>query len=163
MDAVDPFDQTPFAGPLKDSGAREEFSTGSKRDTREGKGRFDLLFMGMPEALRRMAVLLERGAKKYGERNWEKGQPISRFLDSAVRHLSRAAQGDTDEDHLIQAAWNCMAAVETLHRINEFQLSDDLNDVYPGSNIEPPTPVIVPLDPNLLAPYVDLDRAEDPL
>ena len=27
---------------IKDSGKREEFQTGSRRDTREGKGRFDL-------------------------------------------------------------------------------------------------------------------------
>lgn len=128
MDAVNPFDGTPFA--LKDSGAREEFATGSKRDTRSGKGRFDLLFMGMPEAVRRLAVLLERGAEKYGERNWEKGQPISRFLDSGIRHAHRAAQGMTDEDHLIQAAWNFLAAAETKRRIRDGILDPILDDVY---------------------------------
>ena len=127
---------------LKDSGKREEFSTGSRRDSREGKGRFDLLFMGMPEALRRLAVLLERGAAKYGERNWEKGQPISRYIDSAVRHLHHAAQGHVDEDHLIQAAWNCLAAVETLHRIQwseheKDRLPTELNDVYESPDEEP--------------------------
>jgi len=122
---------------LKDSGRREEFSTGSKRDSRHGKGRFDLLFRGMPEALRRMAVLLELGAAKYGERNWEKGQPISRYIDSAVRHLHRAAQGLTDEDHLIQAAWNCLAAVETLHRVYAMSLPEELNDVYDHPDVEP--------------------------
>ena len=115
---------------LKDSGQREEFTTGSRRDTREGKGRFDLLMMGMSKALERLAILLERGAKKYGERNWEKGQPISRYLDSATRHLHRAAQGMEDEDHLIQAAWNCMAAVETLGRVRDGKLPAALNDVY---------------------------------
>jgi dATP/dGTP diphosphohydrolase len=129
--------------PLKDSGKREEFSTGSRRDDRTGKGRFDLLFMGMPEALRRLAVLLERGAAKYGERNWEKGQPISRYIDSAVRHLHRAAQGYKDEDHLVQAAWNCLAAVETLHRIDAEErgagkgLPSELNDVYSTPDVEP--------------------------
>ena len=122
---------------LKDSGKRQEFSTGSRRDSRQGKGRFDLLFMGMAEALRRMAVLLERGAVKYDERNWEKGQPISRYLDSAVRHLHRAAQGQVDEDHLVQAAWNCLAAVETLHRIKNGQLPAELNDVYQSPDVEP--------------------------
>lgn len=122
---------------LKDSGQRESFSTGSVRDTRAGKGRFDLMFMGMPEALRRLAVLLERGAAKYGERNWEKGQPISRFLDSAARHLHRAAQGHTDEDHLVQLAWNALAAVQTLHRIKEGTLDPKLNDVYHTHDVEP--------------------------
>lgn len=135
----DDFDAREILPPqfLKDSGKREEFATGSRRDSREGKGRFDLLFMGMPEALRRMAVLLERGAVKYGERNWEKGQPIRRYLDSAVRHLHRAAQGQTDEDHLVQAAWNCLAAVETLDRIKNEELPTALNDVYPNPDVEP--------------------------
>lgn len=124
-------------GALKDSGAREEFATGSRRDSRAGKGRFDLLLMGMPEALRRLAVLLERGAAKYGERNWEKGQPISRYVDSAVRHLARAATGAVDEDHLVQAAWNCLAAVETLNRVRDGRLPSSLNDVYETPDVEP--------------------------
>lgn len=127
----------PASGPLKDSGGREEFATGSRRDSREGKGRFDLLLMGMPEAVRRLAVLLERGAAKYGERNWERGQPISRYVDSAARHLHRAAQGLTDEDHLIQLAWNALAAAETLHRVNAGKLPAELNDVYESPDVEP--------------------------
>lgn len=88
---------------MKDSGQHEEFPTGSRRDTRQGKGRFDLL---SPFVLTRDAVLLERGALKYGERNWEKGQPISRFIDSAMRHLLRYLEGHRDEDHLAAARWN---------------------------------------------------------
>ncbi len=90
----------------KDSGAREEMPTGSVRDTREGKGRFDLI---SPFALRRLAGVYERGAKKYAARNWEKGQPFSRCLDSALRHLNAFAMGWTDEDHASQAAWNILA------------------------------------------------------
>ena len=55
---------------VMDSGERQEFSTGSVRDTRKGKGRFDLL---PPKAIRRLAVHFESGAIKYGDRNWEKG------------------------------------------------------------------------------------------
>ena len=36
----------------KDSGARREFTTGSRRDSRRGKGRFDLI---SPIAIRRLA------------------------------------------------------------------------------------------------------------
>lgn len=90
----------------KDSGSREEMPTGSVRDSREGKGRFDLI---SPFALARLAGVYERGAKKYADRNWEKGQPFSRFLDSAMRHLNRFAMGWDDEDHLAQAAWNLFA------------------------------------------------------
>ena len=69
--------------PIKDSGVRQDFETGSRRDTRDGKGRYDLLPM---RAIQRLARHFEGGAKKYGDRNWEKGQPISRYLDSALRH-----------------------------------------------------------------------------
>lgn len=90
----------------KDSGVREEMATGSVRDSREGKGRFELV---SPFALARLAGVYERGAAKYDSRNWEKGQPYSRFLDSAMRHLNRFAMGWRDEDHLAQAAWNIFA------------------------------------------------------
>jgi hypothetical protein len=90
----------------KDSGAREVMETGSQRDSREGKGRFELI---SPFALARIAGVYERGAKKYDDRNWEKGQKFSRFLDSALRHMNRFAMGWTDEDHVSQAAWNLLA------------------------------------------------------
>ncbi|MEM7311340.1 MAG: dATP/dGTP diphosphohydrolase domain-containing protein [Planctomycetota bacterium] len=93
---------------IKDSGQREEFDTGSVRDTREGKGRFDLI---SPFALERLAQWYEMGATKYGERNWEKGQPVSRFMDSALRHLNRHMQGHRDEDHLSAALWNVAAII----------------------------------------------------
>ena len=66
---------------------------------------------------------------KYGDRNWEKGQPISRFLDSALRHTCKHLQGERDEDHLVAAAWNIMCAVDTEERINAGLLPKELNDV----------------------------------
>lgn len=45
----------------KDSGCRQVFATGSQRDSRVGKGRYDLI---SPIALRRLAQLCERGAAK---------------------------------------------------------------------------------------------------
>lgn len=110
----------------KDSGQREDFSTGSRRDTRTGKGRYDLL---PPAALRRLAQVYERGAAKYGDRNWELGQPLSRFLDSALRHTFQVLEGKTDEDHAGQAAWNLLAFIEIQHRINEGLLPAELNDL----------------------------------
>lgn len=93
---------------LKDSGVREEFATGARRDTREGKGRFDLISY---HALRRLALVMERGASKYGDHNWEKGMPLSRFMDSALRHLNQYLAGARDEDHLAQAAFNVFAMI----------------------------------------------------
>lgn len=91
---------------IHDSGTREEFPSGMVRDRREGKGRYDLI---SPFALRRLAGVYERGAVKYDERNWEKGAPYCRFLDSALRHIEQYLARETDEDHLAQAAWNLFA------------------------------------------------------
>lgn len=111
---------------VKDSGKREEFNTGSRRDTREGKGRYDLL---PPAALRRLARHYEAGAVKYGDRNWEKGQPLSRYLDSAMRHLVAYLEGQRDEDHIIACAWNCFAIAATEDRIARGLLPKELNDL----------------------------------
>ena len=91
---------------LKDSGERQEFPTGSVRDTREGKGRYDLL---PPHAIYLVARQFEEGALKYGDGNWLKGQPLSRYVDSALRHLFKHMGGETDERHDVAAAWNILA------------------------------------------------------
>lgn len=88
---------------VQDSGVREAQESGAVRDTREGKGRYDLI---SPFALRRLAIHYQNGAAKYADRNWEKGMAVSRFLDSAKRHLESYHMGDTSEDHLAAAAWN---------------------------------------------------------
>ncbi len=111
---------------VKDSGERQEFDTGSQRDSREGKGRFDLI---SPIALLRIAQHFENGAEKYGDRNWEKGQPLSRYLDSAIRHIYAFLGGSRDEDHLAAASWNTMAAIHTETLIEEELLPKELNDL----------------------------------
>lgn len=93
---------------LKDSGNRREFETGAVRDMQEGKGRCDLL----PAcALIRLSKHYEAGAMKYEDRNWEKGIPISVMIDSAMRHLLKYMDGQTDEDHLVAVAWNILGAM----------------------------------------------------
>ena len=92
----------------KDSGKREDFPSGMVRDTREGKGRYDLV---TPHGSLRLAQVYERGAAKYADRNWEKGAPFGRFLDSAIRHIEQYKTGLADEDHLAQAAWNLFAVM----------------------------------------------------
>jgi len=83
---------------VKDSGAREEFDTGSKRDTRKGRGRYGLI---TPIALKRLAQHYENGAAKYGDRNWEKGQPVSRYLGSANGSLFRDQQKVPESIHVM--------------------------------------------------------------
>jgi hypothetical protein len=106
----------------KDSGNREEFTTGAVRDTRAGKGRFDLL---PPSAIKRVAQLYQRGAEKYEARNWEKGMPFSRMVDSLLRHAFAVSAGQMDEDHLAAVVFNALG-------IMEFQEHGrtDLDDVF---------------------------------
>lgn len=103
---------------IQDSGDRREFDSGAVRDMAEGKGRCDLL----PAcAVLRLARHFENGAKKYNDRNWEKGIPIHSFIDSAIRHLMKYLDGQDDEDHLIAAAWNCMCAAWTEEKRPDLQ------------------------------------------
>lgn len=111
---------------VKDSGIREQFNTGSKRDTQQGKGRPDLIPI---EPLRRLAKHYENGANKYGDRNWEKGQPLSRYYASAMRHMWDYMEGDYSEDHLAAAAWNIFALIATQERIIAGELSKELDDI----------------------------------
>lgn len=103
-----------------------EFVTGSVRDSREGKGRFDLLPVF---ALTEIAKHFEQGGIHYGDRNWEKGQPLSRYLDSALRHTFRYLGGERDEKHAVAAAWNLLALIETEERIRKGTLPKELNDL----------------------------------
>lgn len=111
---------------IKDSGVRENFDTGSRRDSRSGKGRYDLLPC---RALRALSKHFEGGAIKYDARNWEKGQPLSRYVDSALRHLFNHLEGMRDEDHAAAAAWNVMAMMDTKARIDEGLLPKELDDL----------------------------------
>ena len=88
---------------ILDSGDRTQFQSGAVRDMHEGKGRCDLLPMCV---MLRLARHYEQGALKYSDRNWEKGIPAHSFADSALRHIFKYMDGQTDEDHLIAAIWN---------------------------------------------------------
>jgi len=93
---------------LHDSGQRREFGTGAVRDMAEGKG--DMISLPWKSILR-LSVHYENGAKKYGRMNYQKGIPVSAFIDSAVRHLAKYQSGADDEDHLSAAAFNVLGAM----------------------------------------------------
>lgn len=88
---------------IKDSGHRREFENGFVRDMSEGKGRMDLLPW---TAIIELSKHCENGAIKYGERNVDRGAPMSCLLDSALRHLAKYMEGHNDEPHLLAALWN---------------------------------------------------------
>lgn len=114
---------------VKDSGVRQEFDTGSRRDTQEGKGRYDLLPF---YALDRLSKHFENGAVKYGEHNWRKGQPLSRYLSSTLRHITKWTMGLRDEDHLAAALWNIACIIETEYMIAQDKLPRELDDRWKG-------------------------------
>lgn len=111
---------------VEDSGERRETITGSRRDVRKGKGRFDLIPF---YPLERLAQHYENGAVKYGDRNWEKGQPLSWYLDSGLRHALKWVAGMTDEDHASAAVWNIFGFLWTQEQIRLGNLPKELNDV----------------------------------
>lgn len=111
----------------KDSGEREDFTSGARRDTQEGKPRYDLI---PPAPLERLADLYTRGAEKYGPHNWTKGMPVSRYQASLERHLQQWKAGDTEEDHLAAVVWNAFA-------IMHFQ-ETAWNDQFDWTPPEPP-------------------------
>lgn len=100
---------------VKDSGVRSEYKSGMKRDTNEGKVRYDLV---VPEnmknpMLRRWADHMTKGAVKYGDRNWEKAtgeDELKRFRESAFRHFMQWYMGEIDEDHAAAAYFNIQGA-----------------------------------------------------
>ncbi len=109
----------------KFSGVKDIYATGATRDRRAGKGRYDLV---TPFMLERLAGVYERGALNHGDRNWEKGMPFSRLIDSACRHINQYRLGYRDEDHLAQAIWNlsCILHFEGCGTDAEYRKLNDL-------------------------------------
>lgn len=97
----------------KDSGKRQDYNSGMRRDTQEGKARYDLVVPLEGESmLRRWAELMERGMAKYGYRNWELAnseEEMIRFKASAWRHFVQWSSGETDEDHAAAVFFNIQA------------------------------------------------------
>ena len=136
---------------IKDSGERREFESGAVRDMQEGKGRCDLMPLGVvarfmddevisaislfvadydthylyaalqffadkyydsePTMILEVAKHFEEGAKKYGENNWQKGLPVSCYVDSAIRHYLKFRRGDKDEPHERAFVWNIICCI----------------------------------------------------
>jgi len=99
----------------KDSGKREDYASGMRRDTQEGKACFHLLVpKGVPykaQMLTRFAELMERGQNKYGSRNWERAdsaEEMDRAQASAFRHVMQWICGETDEDHASAVLFNVL-------------------------------------------------------
>ncbi len=137
-----------------------KFDTGAVRDSVEGKGRCDLLPLGIIAILRNdpiykdidnyiysgdedclaaaldkfvilryqgcwetalleVAKRYEDGARKYSDRNWEKGMGLHWYIDSGVRHYIKFKRGDKDEPHDRAFVWNLLGALFTQQKYPE--------------------------------------------
>lgn len=77
----------------------------------DDKLRYDLL---SPYALEEVVKVYNFGAKKYADRNWEKGLNYNRLLASMFRHIEAFRKGeDIDQDsnchHMASVCFNAMA------------------------------------------------------
>ena len=65
-------------------------------------------------AFMELAKHYEQGAKKYTERNWQKGILCHCYIDSCVRHLLKWYDGWDDEPHDRAVLWNLFGLMWTL-------------------------------------------------
>jgi len=104
----------------KDSGHRQEFTSGMRRDIAKNKARYDLVYMPL---LKRWADLMGRGAEKYGENNWQKActeEELNRFKQSAFRHFIQWFTGEApEEDHAAAVLFNISGAEYVKKKLEE--------------------------------------------
>lgn len=99
-----------------DSGQRQDYSTGLRRDLADDKPDLTLWMNEVPYAdslLYRVGMLAQRGAKKYGAKNFQLAhtqEELDRFVASAHRHMLQWIYGETDEDHAAAVVFNLWAA-----------------------------------------------------
>ena len=101
----------------EDSGKREEYRSGMRRDTQDNKPDFYLITpKDMPyseQPLIRWAELMTRGKNKYGLRNWELAdseEELDRFKSSALRHMYQWLCEEEGEDHMAAILFNVSCA-----------------------------------------------------
>lgn len=85
---------------------------GRKDDT--GKFRYDLIPARPLEELARVYTI---GAKKYEDRNWEKGIKFSRLFSAMMRHAWAYWRGEKNDQedgqhHMASVAWCAFALIE---------------------------------------------------
>ena len=93
--------------------------TGKDREIYNAIGYFIEIsgFKTIPKAIMEVSKHYEDGARKYAERNWEKGIPCHCYVDSGVRHLLKWLDGWDDEPHDRAFIWNMLGLLWTVkHR-----------------------------------------------
>jgi hypothetical protein len=110
----------------KDSGKRQDYNSGMRRDITDGKPDFYLCVTDLPyeeQLLTRWASLMERGASKYGRRNWQLAnseEELERFKSSAFRHFMQwITDGSPEEDHAAAVLFNIQAYEYVKRKLNK--------------------------------------------
>lgn len=80
-------------------------------------------YANIGDSLLNLAKHFEDGARKYSDRNWEKGIPCHCFVDSGVRHYIKFKSGWDDEPHDRAFLWNMYCLLWTMRN------HPDLNDL----------------------------------
>lgn len=89
---------------------KEKLAEGYKAD--ENKIRMDLI---PPEAVEALATVLTFGAKKYADRNWEKGMKWSRPFGALMRHMWAWWKGEEkDPETGYSHLWHAMCCIAFL-------------------------------------------------
>ena len=127
-------DAEKFITGIKDSGERREFTTGAVRDRGRGKGAPSLVPSWVIWLVSR---IYEDGSLKYAARNWEKGMPLSNYIDSMERHLAKLKAGIRDEPHAAQIVWNGIGYIFTSWLIKIGKRPAELNDMPDQINMDP--------------------------
>jgi len=110
----------------KDSGQREEYASGMRRDLQSGKSN---LYIWIPQDVpysqqlwTRIGELATRGAEKYGVRNMDLAcseEELERFKASAMRHMMQWLCNENDEDHAAAVFFNLLQAENVKWRLNK--------------------------------------------
>lgn len=91
--------------------------------TRQPKYLYQVLVETMqddkPYLILELSKHFEKGAIKYDERNWEKGIPEDRYIDSGMRHYLKYLNGEEDEDHFVAFLWNIACLIWTVENLGE--------------------------------------------
>ena len=122
----DPLKTNNVGGIKIEEGEKRVFSTGAEKQPASGKGT-PVLFP--PDAYLEISKHFEDGAAVYAPRNWEKGIPLSKLIDSLERHIAQEKMGLTDEHHDRALAWNAVVYLATKLRIQAGILPTGLDDL----------------------------------
>jgi hypothetical protein len=123
--SLDTPDPAPTVDPPQDAEVYATYQTGAVREKKVGKGNPTTMLCGFPHTLTELHKHMDNPLG----RNWEKGLPLSSYVDATFRHLLEEVSGNGDDKSLISAIWNLMCYAETKHRISQGTIPQEMDDM----------------------------------